>query len=92
MEQLVSHAAKIVKMKNNISLDKNISKPSTKLPGIRLSEQFVIQSSRVAILTILNWFMSRGMGESGNHLSTGVKKGLVANEDTYFYRLAKRSI
>ena len=77
VEQLVSPAAKIVKMENNISLDKNISKPSTKLPRIRVGEQFVIQSLRVAIPTILNWSLSRDIRETGNHLFTGVKKRLI---------------
>ena len=92
MEPLVSPATKIVKMENNTNLDKNISNSFTKLPGIRLSEQFVIQSSRVAIPTTLNWSLSRDIGESCNHLFTGVKKDLFENEDTYFYRLDKRSI
>ena len=47
MEQPVSAVAKIVKMENDINLDKNISNSSTKLPEIRLGEQFVVQSLRV---------------------------------------------
>ena len=50
VEQLVSPIVKIVKMENNISLDKNISNSSTKLTEIRLGEQFVVQSSRVVEL------------------------------------------
>jgi len=50
VEQPVSAVAKIVKMENDINLDKNISNSSTKLPEIRLGEQFVVQSLRVVEL------------------------------------------
>jgi len=46
VEQLVSPAAKIVKKKNDIILDKYIRNSFTKLSGIRLGEQFVIQQFR----------------------------------------------
>jgi hypothetical protein len=41
---------KKAKSKNDISLDKNISDSFTKLPELRLGEQFVVQSSGVVEL------------------------------------------
>jgi hypothetical protein len=44
VEQPVSPMVKKAKRKNDISLDKNISDSFTKLPELRLGEQFVVQS------------------------------------------------
>ena len=66
MEQPVSPTAKNAKSKNDISLDKNISDSFTKLPELRLGEQFVVQSSGVVELH-LGLYSGEGFAPGDNY-------------------------
>ena len=66
MEQPVSPMVKKAKSKNDISLDKNINDSFTKLPELRLCEQFVVQSPGVIELH-LNLFSGESFAPGDNY-------------------------